>query len=227
VQQPDGLQALEKELEAARSAAEVQAGDLKDARNEVKVSKNERAAGSKVNKSLENQVTKLLKQVDELKGLIAARDTALRQVSEQVSAKEREHRAAEGDLSARNVRLNRALEEVQRYRRLLEDAKVCRYIFHMLCLPVRHRMSSVIIGWVYFSGCTIQQLETFVDLSLVPAQTRSCGSSIIWSSAGGYAFRSLLSLMSRFIRSFASGHEGALGFEQPMGVEAGLEYHKR
>jgi hypothetical protein len=64
-------------------------------------------------------------QVDELKGQVAARDTALRQVSEAASAKERGSRAAESELHARSARLNRALEEVQRYRKLLEEAKVC------------------------------------------------------------------------------------------------------
>lgn len=150
---------------------------MKDARSEVKDLKNERAAGSKVNKALENQVTKLLKQVDELKGLMAARDTALRQASEQVSAKEREQRAAEGDLSTRNARLNRALEEVQRYRKLLEDAKVCRYSFFLSSLPVVGSKSTIYHFLGLFSGCTIQQPVTFVDLLPI---TGSCSDQKWW-----------------------------------------------
>ena len=63
-------------------------------------------------------------QVDELKGQLAARDTALRQASEVASSAGRGSKATESELAARSARLNRALEEVQRYRKLLEDAKV-------------------------------------------------------------------------------------------------------
>ena len=99
------MQALEKEIESLRNAAEIKGTDAREARAELRELKSERASASKSNKGLENQVT--------------------RQVSEQLAAKEKGQRAVEGDLNTRNARLNRALEEVQRYRKLLEDAKVC------------------------------------------------------------------------------------------------------
>lgn len=70
------------------------------------------------------QVVRLQKQVQEQAAALSARDTALREVSNEANLKQRSQAAAEGDLKARNARLNRALEEVQRYRKLLEEAKV-------------------------------------------------------------------------------------------------------
>lgn len=112
-----------------RIAVDAKNDDVREARAELRDLKSERCSASKSNKALENQVTRLLKQVDHLKGQLAAKDTALRQVSNQLSSQEKGQRAAEGDLNARSARLNRALEEVQRYRKLLEEFKV-RFCMH-------------------------------------------------------------------------------------------------
>ena len=118
------LQALEKDLAAARQAIEVRNADIKEARDELRKLKSTQHSSSRAARGLESQIARLQKQVDDLRGQLAAKDVALQQAEEAANSGQRGHRTAENELSARSARLNRALEEVQRYRRLLEDAKV-------------------------------------------------------------------------------------------------------
>lgn len=63
-------------------------------------------------------------QVDDLKGDVAAKDAALRQQVETNSTSERDKKKTETELQSQNTRLNRALEEVVKFRKLLEESKV-------------------------------------------------------------------------------------------------------
>ena len=102
----------------------MKASEAREAQDELRAFRSERTTASKANRSLEAQVARLQKQVDGLKGQVAARDVALKQAGDAAAERERGQRDAEGHLQSRNARLNRALEEVQRYRKLLEEAKV-------------------------------------------------------------------------------------------------------
>lgn len=118
------LQALERDLEAARAQIKVKSTEAREAQEELRAFRSERTSASKANRALEGQIARLQKQVDGLKGQVAARDVALKQAGEAAGERERGQREAEGHLQSRSARLNRALEEVQRYRKLLEEAKV-------------------------------------------------------------------------------------------------------
>jgi hypothetical protein len=59
-----------------------------------------------------------------LKGELAAKDAALRQQAEINMTAERDKKKTEAELQSQNTRLNRALEEVMRFRKLLEESKV-------------------------------------------------------------------------------------------------------
>jgi hypothetical protein len=135
------VQVLERDLTVARKDLSNRNGELLEVRTAFQELKTDRCSTGKTSKVLENQVMRLQKQVDELKGKLAAKDTALKQLNDDAGNRERDQRAMDTDLKARNGRLNRALEEVQRYRSLLEEAKVrpwqcCVIILWPLPLPV-------------------------------------------------------------------------------------------
>lgn len=73
---------------------------------------------------LEQQITKLQRQLEECRGQMAAKDTMLRQYKDENSVGAREKLRAEAQSKAQNARLNRALDEVQRFRKQVEDMKV-------------------------------------------------------------------------------------------------------
>jgi hypothetical protein len=62
--------------------------------------------------------------VDDLKGDLAAKEAAMRQQAEINMTAERDKKKTEAELQSQNTRLNRALEEVMRFRKLLEESKV-------------------------------------------------------------------------------------------------------
>jgi chromosome segregation ATPase len=117
------VQVLERDLAAVRSELSSRTTELKEVNDAYHELKAERCTTSKSSRVFESQVLRLQKQVDELKGDIAAKDTAIKQHRDDARNQERNHRTMETELKARNGRLNRALEEVQRYRTLLEEAK--------------------------------------------------------------------------------------------------------
>jgi chromosome segregation ATPase len=118
------MQALEKDLNAAQAQVRLKTLEFREVSEELRSLKADRSSSSKANKALENKGSRLQKQVDSLKGQLAARDTALRQAMERAAENEKGQRTAEDNLQSHGARLNHALEEVQRYRKLLEEAKV-------------------------------------------------------------------------------------------------------
>lgn len=59
-----------------------------------------------------------------MKGDLAAKDAALRQQAGIHSCAERDKKKTESELQSQNTRLNRALDEVVKFRKLLEESKV-------------------------------------------------------------------------------------------------------
>lgn len=74
-----------------------------------------------------------------MKGDVAAKDAALRQHAESSSTAERDKKKTEAELQSQNNRLNRALEEVVKFRKLLEESKVrASFWFSEQCLDTCH-----------------------------------------------------------------------------------------
>lgn len=98
--------------------------EIKELRKSYFDMKSERMVSSRNVNGLEQQVTKLQKQLEDARAQVAAQDAMLRQNREDSSAGARDKRRSEADSRAQNGRLNRALDEVQRFRKQLEDVKV-------------------------------------------------------------------------------------------------------
>lgn len=118
------LQALERELHAARAALDARSSEIKELRQQYFDIKSEKMTSFRAVSGLEQQVNKLQKQLQESRAQVAAKDALLRQYKEDSSAGARDKRRSEAESRAQNARMNRALDEVQRFRKQLEDVKV-------------------------------------------------------------------------------------------------------
>eukprot|EP00892_Ulva_mutabilis_P003837 jgi/Ulvmu1/1825/UM119_0043.1 len=117
------IRALERELQAVRSALENRTLEIKELRQESFDARSERMVASRTVSGLEQQLQKLHKQLEVSNGQVAAKEMLLRQYKDDNSTAAAEKRRAESESKAQNARLNRALDEVQRFRKDLEDIK--------------------------------------------------------------------------------------------------------
>lgn len=69
------------------------------------------------------QVERLKRSTGDAETALAARDVAVKELSVEGSRGEKARQAVEAEVKARDVRLQRALEEVERYKSLLSDAR--------------------------------------------------------------------------------------------------------
>lgn len=98
--------------------------EIKQLRQSYFDMKSEKMVSSRNINGLEQQVTKLQRQLEDARAQVAAQDAILRQNREDSSTGARDKRRSEAESRAQNARLNRALDEVQRFRKQLEDVKV-------------------------------------------------------------------------------------------------------
>lgn len=81
-----------------------------------------------------HQVEKLKRTAADAEGALASREAALKEFSREGSKLERERRQGDAEVKARDVRLQRALEEVDKYKQMLQEVKLQVRCWQQPCL---------------------------------------------------------------------------------------------
>ncbi|KAL4457618.1 hypothetical protein ABPG75_012483 [Micractinium tetrahymenae] len=107
-------------LQAALKARDIKMGALE---KEVQQLRADKAAWQKAQKALEAQAERGKRAAEEARARLAEQENAIKAVGMERRASQQERRQAEADVKAREAKLAAALEEAQRLRRALEEAK--------------------------------------------------------------------------------------------------------
>mmetsp|Transcript_2449 Transcript_2449/g.8984 ORF Transcript_2449/g.8984 Transcript_2449/m.8984 type:complete len:325 (-) Transcript_2449:746-1720(-) len=117
------VKALQDEVAAQAKELREREASEKELNKELKSLLAERGVWQKQEKALRAAADKAKRAADEAKAEAEARAKECEELRRERERAARAAKASEGDAKTRDVRLNRALEEVERYRRLLEEAK--------------------------------------------------------------------------------------------------------
>ena len=117
------LRALQDEVAALNRELAEKDRSLIGAEREAKELLAEKAAWAKQEKSLRAALEKARKGGDAAKTALETREREVAEMRRELERASRSARGAENKGQSREVRLNRALEEVERYRKLLEEAR--------------------------------------------------------------------------------------------------------
>jgi len=117
------IKSLEDDAGKLSKALQDRDKQLAEAQRELKSLKADQAGWAKEKKALEAQVERLQKKAADAESALANRDQAVKEINKESSRVERERRNAEAEAKARDVRLARALEDVERYKALLQELR--------------------------------------------------------------------------------------------------------
>lgn len=117
------IKGLEDECSKLTQALTERDKQLAEAKKENKALKTEQGNWAKTQKTLELQVEKLKRAAADAESGLVQRELALKELSKEGGKAEKEKRAGEAESRARDIRLQRALEEVDKYKAMLADVK--------------------------------------------------------------------------------------------------------
>lgn len=114
------IRALQDELAAQGRELREAHSRLKDRDAELKLLLQDKLAGAKATKAMQTAVEKEKRAAAEARVSAEARERECAELRREMERAARGAKAGEQEVKARDVRLNRALEEVERYRHMLE-----------------------------------------------------------------------------------------------------------
>ncbi|GIM09593.1 hypothetical protein Vretimale_13436 [Volvox reticuliferus] len=117
------IKALEEDLSRANRLLVDREKQLTEALRDLKELRSQAALWAREKKALEGQLDRSKKQAAEAESTLRNTESQVRELAKADSRAERERRASEAEVRTRDVRLQRALEEVERYKQLLNDVR--------------------------------------------------------------------------------------------------------
>eukprot|EP00198_Chlamydomonas_reinhardtii_P008473 XP_001697810.1 flagellar/basal body protein [Chlamydomonas reinhardtii] len=117
------IKALEEELGRANKALLDREKQLTEALRELKDLKASAANWARDKKNLEVQLERSKRQAADAEAAARSTEGQVRELAKADSRAERERKAVEAEVRARDIRLQRALEEVERYKQLLSEVR--------------------------------------------------------------------------------------------------------
>eukprot|EP00775_Hariotina_reticulata_P002450 gene2450-2753_t len=113
--------ALEQHPEECSSEKDVELAELQ---KQAKLYAQKETAASKEKKTLEAQVDIHKKAAETARNALAAKEQQIQELNKEGAKADKDRRVVEQESRVRDVRLQRALEEVDKYKQLLQDVKL-------------------------------------------------------------------------------------------------------
>ncbi|DBA81601.1 TPA: hypothetical protein ACH3X1_007366 [Trebouxia sp. C0004] len=117
------IKSLSSEVGAAQTALKDKSDLLSQAEKQLSDMHKEKASWLKLQKAQQAQIERLQKAADDAKQQLDSKENIVKELSRDGSKLDKERRQSEVDAKARDVRLQRALEEVERFKALLQEQR--------------------------------------------------------------------------------------------------------
>eukprot|EP00891_Asterochloris_glomerata_P002913 jgi/Astpho2/2913/fgenesh1_pg.00050_%23_155_t len=117
------IKALEQELADCQTKLKQRSTAVTAAQREATDLQKERAGWQKTQKNLQSQVDKWRKAAEDAQRRLDVKENIMVELSRDGSKLDKERRQSEAEAKAREVRLTRALEEIERYKALVQEQR--------------------------------------------------------------------------------------------------------